>query len=286
MKQNNKQIVAFVVLSILVGILLELAFPSGNGYKALLSLKITLYLLLMGVFFSIRFVVAKMNNLYLSLSSEEEKKAYHQKKEASKIDWSDWKSISRALTKAKPIEEEGDIAMDHDFDGIRELDNNLPPWWLYGFYFTIAFAVIYMVKYHVFDGKNQQEEYLTEVRIAKAEIAAYQATQKKVDLTALATGDNAEGKKLFKKNCAVCHAVDGGGKIGPNLTDAYWILGGGIENVYKTIAEGGRPGKGMVAWKNSFNPQKLQQLAAYVISLQGTNPKAPKEPQGELHKEN
>lgn len=285
MKQKNKQIIGFVILSVIVGLVLEFTLPSANGYKSLLALKITLYLLFMATFFSVKFVITKMNNLYLSLSSEKEKEAYFEKKEASKIDWSDWNSIVKALTKAKPIEEEGEIALNHDFDGIKELDNNLPPWWLYGFYITIAFAVIYMVRYHVFEGKNQHEEYLTEVRIAKEQIAAYEATQEKVDLAALAGGDNAEGKKLFKRNCAVCHAVDGGGNIGPNLTDEYWILGGGIENIYNTIAEGGRPGKGMIAWKKSFSPQKLQQLAAYVVSLKGTVPAAPKDPQGELYKE-
>lgn len=284
MKQKNKQIIAFVIISIIVGWVLEIMLPSGNGYKSLLGLKITLYLLFMATFFIAKFVVTKMNNLYLSLSSEEDKEKFLEKKKATKVDWSDWDSIMKAMTKARPIEEEGEIALDHDFDGIVELDNNLPPWWLYGFYFCIAFAVVYMVRYHVFDGENQEQEYLTEVRIAKEQIAAYEATQEKVDLTALAGGDNSEGKKLFKRNCAVCHAVDGGGKIGPNLTDEYWILGGGIENVYKTIAEGGRPGKGMIAWKKSFSPQKLQQLAAYVVSLKGTTPVDPKEAQGDLYK--
>ncbi|MDO6803705.1 cbb3-type cytochrome c oxidase N-terminal domain-containing protein [Wenyingzhuangia sp. 1_MG-2023] len=284
MNQKNKQIVGFVILSVVVGLIIEWMLPSGNGYSALLPLKITLYLIFVGALFSARYVVNKMNNLYLSLSTEEEKEAFLEKQEAKKIDWSDWKSIVKSLSDAKPIEEEGEIILNHDYDGIRELDNNLPPWWLYGFYMTIVFAFGYIVYYHVLDGDTQKDEYLAEVAQAKKEIAAYEATQEKVDLTALATGSNEEGKKLFKRNCAVCHAVDGGGKIGPNLTDDYWILGGGIENVYNTIAEGGRPGKGMIAWKNSFSPQKLQQLAAYVVSLQGTTPEAPKEPQGEIYK--
>ncbi|MGY6647385.1 cbb3-type cytochrome c oxidase N-terminal domain-containing protein [Wenyingzhuangia sp. IMCC45574] len=285
MNQKNKQIIGFVILSVIVGVVIELLFPSGFGYKSLLALKITLYLLFMATFFSVKFVITKMNNLYLSLSSDEEKKEFAEKQAANSIDWSDWNSIVKALTKVKPIEEEAEINMNHDFDGIEELDNNLPPWWLYLFYITIAFAVVYMVRYHVLDGQDQKEEYLVEVRLAKEQIAAYEATQEKVDLSALASGGNAEGKKLFKKNCAVCHGVDGGGKIGPNLTDEYWILGGGVENIYNTIAEGGRPGKGMIAWKNSFNPQKLQMLTAYVASLKGTTPAEPKAPQGDLYKE-
>lgn len=281
---KNKQITGFVILSLIILFLIEWMMPSGNGYYSLLSLKITLYLVFVGVFFSGRFVIKKMNNLYLSLSSDEEKEKYLAEKKEKQIDWSSWESISKGLSGAKPIEEESEIILNHDFDGIRELDNNLPPWWLYGFYMTIVFAIGYLGYYHVLGGETQKDEYLAEVALAKQQIAAYEATQEKVDLSALATGGNAAGKKLFKKNCAVCHGVDGGGKIGPNLTDEYWILGGGIENVYNTIAEGGRPGKGMIAWKNSFNPQKLQQLAAYVISLQGTTPLEPKAPQGDLYK--
>lgn len=284
-KKQNKQVVSFVIASVLVGLFLEWMLPSGNGYSSLIALKITLFLIIMALVFSARFVVTKMNNLYLSLSSEEEKQAYYQSKEAKKINWSDWKSVLDGLMAAKPIEEEGDIVMNHDYDGIQELDNNLPPWWLYGFYMTIVFAVGYMVYYEVLDGKDQTEEYLTEVAIAKKQIAAYEATQEKVDMSALAEGDNAQGKKLYKRNCAVCHAVDGGGKIGPNLTDEYWILGGSMEDIYNTISEGGRAGKGMIAWKNSFSSQDRQMLAAYVKSLQGTTPAEPKEPQGDLYKE-
>ncbi|NIJ45179.1 cytochrome c oxidase cbb3-type subunit 3 [Wenyingzhuangia heitensis] len=283
---KNKQIIGFVIISIIVGLGIELMLPSGNGYSSLIALKITLYLVFVGVFFSGRYVVTKMNNLYLSLSSKEDQEKFYADKKANNIDWTSWSSIVKGMSDVKPIEEESDIILNHDFDGIRELDNNLPPWWLYGFYMTIVFAFGYIIYYHVLDGDTQKEEYLQEVAMAKKQIAAYEATQEKVDLTALVSGgDNSEGKKLFKKNCAVCHAVDGGGKIGPNLTDEYWLLGGGIENVYNTIAEGGRPGKGMIAWKNSFSPQKLQQLSAYVISLQGTTPSSPKEPQGDLYKE-
>jgi len=284
MNHKNKQITAFVIVSIIVILGLEWLMPSEKGYSSLFALKITLYLIFLGLFLSARYVTKKITNLYLSLSSATEKEAYLAAKQAKKIDWSDWNSIVKNLSDAKPIEQESEIILDHDFDGIRELDNNLPPWWIYGFYLTIVFAFAYLTYYHVFNGDTQKEEYLAEITLAKQQIAAYKATQKKVDLTALSTGENPEGKKLFKKNCAVCHGVGGGGKIGPNLTDEYWILGGGIENIYNTIAEGGRPGKGMIAWKNSFNPQKLQQLSAYIMSLQGTNPENPKAPQGDLYK--
>lgn len=282
-KKQNKQIIGFVIISVIVGLIIEWMFPSGNGYSSLIALKITLFLIFMALVFSARFVVTKMNNLYLSLSSEKEKQAYYNEKEAKKINWSDWKSVLDGLMAAKPVEEESDIVMDHDYDGIKELDNNLPPWWLYGFYLTILFAFGYMIYYHVLDGDDQKQEYLAEVALAKKQIAAYEATQEKVDMSSLAEGDNAQGKKLYKRNCAVCHAVDGGGKIGPNLTDDYWILGGSVEDVFNTISEGGRAGKGMIAWKNSFSSQDRQMLAAYVKSLRGTTPAEPKDPQGDLY---
>ena len=284
MKTKNKQIVAFVVLSVLLGFIIEWLLPSGNGYASLIALKITLFLMVLGAAFAMRYVIARMNILYLSLSSEEEIKAFKENKAKKKINWSDWKSILDGLMASKPLAEENDIILDHDYDGIKELDNNLPPWWVYGFAISIVFAIFYMCYYTFLGGQTQKEEYLTEVKIAKKQIAAYEATQVKVDMSALAGGDNSEGKKLFKKNCAVCHGVDAGGKIGPNLTDNYWILGGSIDQIFHTISEGGRAGKGMIAWKNSFSPQKRQQLAAYVKSLKGSSPANPKAPQGELYK--
>ncbi|MGY5353929.1 cbb3-type cytochrome c oxidase N-terminal domain-containing protein [Wenyingzhuangia sp. IMCC45467] len=283
-KKQNKKILGFVIISVLVGLLIEWMLPSKNGYASLLALKITLYLIFMALLFSTRFVITKMNNLYLSLSSQSEKEEYFRQKEAKKIDWSNWKTALDGIMSAKPVTEESDIILDHDYDGIKELDNNLPPWWLYGFYMTIVFAFGYMIYYHVLDGEDQKQEYLAEVTLAKKQIAAYEATQEKVDMSALAEGDNSQGKKLFKRNCAVCHAIDGGGKIGPNLTDDYWILGGSTEAIFNTISEGGRPGKGMIAWKNSFSNQDRQLLTAYVKSLVGTTPAEPKEPQGDLYK--
>jgi cytochrome c oxidase cbb3-type subunit 3 len=92
-----------------------------------------------------------------------------------------------------------------------------------------------------------------------------------------------EGKSIFMANCIACHRADGGGQIGPNLTDNQWILGGGIKNVFHTINNGGRDGKGMISWKtNGLKPKQIQKVASYVLSLQGSNPKDPKAPEGEV----
>lgn len=222
-------------------------------------------------------------NLYTDHISEEERVSYYAKKEKTSI--KDWKGLMQALGGAKAIDEESDIILDHDYDGIHELDNDLPPWWVYMFYATIAFAVIYLGYYEVFDGDSQIDEYNEQVLVAQHEIEEYQKTVKKVDLSTLEANSDSgslnKGKKLFKQNCAACHMVDGRGSIGPNLTDEHWILGGGIKNIYSTISNGGRDGKGMIAWKNSLSAEKIQQVASYVWSLQGTNPEKAKAPEGD-----
>ena len=222
-------------------------------------------------------------NLYTDHISKEEREAYYAKKEKNQI--KDWKSLMHYLTGARAINEEEEIILDHNYDGIKELDNDLPPWWIYMFYATIVFAIAYLGYYEVYDGENQIDEYNEQVAIAEKEIEAYRKTVKKVDLNAMEVSSDgaalAKGKKIFKTNCAACHMVDGRGSIGPNLTDEYWILGGGIKNVYNTISEGGRDGKGMIAWKTSFSPEKIQQVANYVLSLQGTNPEKAKAPEGD-----
>jgi cytochrome c oxidase cbb3-type subunit 3 len=196
------------------------------------------------------------------------------------------KKLLHSWTKSKDIEEEQEIILDHNYDGIQELDNTLPPWWVYMFYATIVFAVVYLVRFEVLDGDSQIVEYDKAVAEAQAELNTYKATA-----TDLITADNvilltddkdlARGKAVFNLNCASCHLDDGGGQIGPNLTDEYWILGGGIKNVFTTLLNGGRDGKGMISWKNTLKPADMAKVASYVISLQGTSPANPKAPQGE-----
>jgi cytochrome c oxidase cbb3-type subunit 3 len=233
-------------------------------------------------------VGALYNVLHKSLTPEARKQfdLLEQSKKEAKLDW--WRKSYKNLLDKKPVENEAEIILDHDYDGIRELDNNLPPWWLYGFYASIIFAFIYMFNYHVLGGTSQKEEYLIEVAEAELKIAEYKKNAKGL-LTAntveLLTeeADLTAGKSIFLANCIACHKADGGGGIGPNLTDPYWILGGGIKNVFNTITEGGRPGKGMVAWKTNLKSDEIAQVASYVLSLNGTTPAEPKEPEGELY---
>ncbi len=188
---------------------------------------------------------------------------------------------------AVAIEKEEDIMLDHDYDGIKELDNSLPPWWKYGFYLTIVIGVIYVWYYHFGSGPSQEDEFLAEVKKGEQEVAAYLAkSASNVDENTVvmldASGIGA-GKGIFESNCAACHAADGGGNaVGPNLTDQYWLHGGSLQDVFKSIKYGW-PSKGMKSWKDDFSPMQLAQLASFVKSLQGTTPATPKEPQGEMY---
>ena len=189
--------------------------------------------------------------------------------------------------KSKINEDDLDIP---DYDGIEELDNNVPPWFNILFYSTIVIAFIYLLNYHVFgSGKLQTEEYLDEVNIANMQREELVRTGAFInENTVVLLTDNESiknGMQLYTTNCVTCHGDGGKGIIGPNLTDEYWIHGGGIKNVFKTIKYG-VPAKGMITWMNQMNPKLMQQVASYVISLQGTNPPGAKAPEGNIYKEN
>ena len=201
-----------------------------------------------------------------------------------------WHKLDQQFfTKAIPLEKEADMLLDHDYDGIKELDNALPPWWKYGFYITILVAVIYLLKFEVWHtGMNPTEEYNAEMSAAKIQTDAYLASAKEnVDensVVPLDAAGTAAGKILFAKTCVPCHLAEGQGLVGPNLTDEYWIHGGGIKDIFKTIKYG-YPDKGMQSWQTTYSPVQMQQLATYIRSLKGTNPPNPKAPQGDLYKE-
>lgn len=183
--------------------------------------------------------------------------------------------------------EERDLELDHNYDGIKELDNKLPTWWLYSFYVTIVFGVVYMFYYHAFDGQSQTAEFESEMAAAQVALEEYKKTapdlidaESVILLTDAA--DIEKGNAIYQMNCIACHSADGGGGIGPNLTDEHWILGGGIKNVFHTVSEGGRAGKGMIAWKSTLKPSEIQQVSSYILSLKGSTPANPKEAEGDI----
>lgn len=198
--------------------------------------------------------------------------------------------LLRKLSDAVPVEEEQAILTDHNYDGIHELDNNLPLWWKYMFYVSIVCAGIYIYYYHFSGyGKLQVEEYNQEVLAGEKEVEAYmKLSANSVDENNVKRLTDAKrlesGKALFLQNCAACHGKGGEGGVGPNLTDEYWMHGGGVKNVFKTIKYG-VPQKGMISWKTQLSPGNMQELASYILTLKGSHPENPKEPQGDKYEE-
>lgn len=213
--------------------------------------------------------------------------AVHQKRAG----W--WQRFIEKMNASVPVEQEKDIELDHSYDGIRELDNHLPPWWKWLFYGSIAFAVVYMIVYHVSGTLPLSiDEYHREVALAEEQIKKYQASQPRaaIDENSLEYTADSEiiekGKQVFmSNNCGGCHRNDGGGNtIGPNLADEYWLHGGDIKNIFSTI-KNGVVEKGMPAWGKSMSAEDVRDVTFFVMSLQGTNPPDAKAPQGEIFKQ-
>lgn len=229
-------------------------------------------LVLVGVLFYLR----RMFNTFLAMTKKKEELAAAA--EESEV----LKKVNQILTDVVPIEEEHKILMDHEYDGIKELDNNLPPWWVWGFYFTIGFAVVYLLNYHVFGTSDLQiEAYKKDMKRAEAEVQAYlekQAMNVTEDNVTILDDPEAisAGKAIFKDNCVLCHSENGEGIAGsgPNLTDKSWIYGYDVKDVFTTVKYG-RPG-GMPEHENKLNPIQLQQVSSYVLQLpekKGVEPK-------------
>ncbi|GAB4147627.1 MAG: hypothetical protein Fur0037_15840 [Planctomycetota bacterium] len=178
---------------------------------------------------------------------------------------------------------------DHVYDGIQEMDNRLPNWWLWTFYLACIFSVFYWIHWHTLGtGDTPYEAYLREQRAAAARMEEEMQRNPVTEETLLKARDNpafvAEGKKIFESICVTCHLKDGSGKIGPNLTDRFWINGGSPMEIYNTVMNGGRPGKGMQAWKVN-GPLFVQRAVAYVLSIRNTEmPGKPPEPEAKEYK--
>jgi cytochrome c oxidase cbb3-type subunit 3 len=184
----------------------------------------------------------------------------------------------------KPKSMEKKLLLDEDFDGIKELDNPIPAWFNWFFGVTIAFALLYLPIYHIWKIADLQEaEYEKEVKIAEIKKEEYlKKVANSIDEKNVALVSDAKqlqtGQDLYKANCASCHGQKGEGLVGPNLTDEYWLYGGKINDVFKTIKYG--TNKGMPGWQKQLNPLQIQQIASYIHTLKGSNPPNAKEAQG------
>jgi len=194
-----------------------------------------------------------------------------------------WNQMWQSMNASVPVAEEKDIELDHNFDGIKELDNHLPPWWKWLLYGTIAWSIAYLIIYHVTDSAPLSlEEY--EAEMASAVTEKPKATIDEGTLTY--TADQAmisNGKEIFIANCAPCHKNLGEGGVGPNLTDDYWLHGGDLKDIYRTINKG-VPEKNMIAWETILGPEKIRDVAFFIMSIHGSNPPGAKAPQGDLYK--
>lgn len=201
-----------------------------------------------------------------------------------KIKW--FAKWNKQLTDVVPIEDEHTILLDHDYDGIKELDNNLPPWWKWGFYITIVWSVIYLFYYNVLNiGPLQEQEYLAEMEAGDIADAEYRLAH-----PVLITADNvtlledesslAKGKGVYEMYCQTCHMENGRGGAGPNLTDNTWIYGNDIKNVFKTISDGTQ--NGMAKWGDIIKAEEIQAVSSYILKLDYVAPPDGKMPEGKI----
>jgi len=199
-------------------------------------------------------------------------------------------SIWNKVLGLKPIEEEKNLVIEHAYDGIHELNNPVPGWFNFLFYGTILFGAGYLFYYYIGGyGLNQDQLYEAEMAKSIEEKAIYlEKSANTVDENSVKFDNSVavleSGKTIFSGNCAVCHAPTGGGIIGPNLTDDFWLHGGGVNNIFKTIKYG-VPEKGMVSWEKQLSPKQISDVTNYILSLHGTNPAGAKAPQGEKYEE-
>ncbi len=249
----------------------------------------TFYIMATIIFLELSVIIALLVNIKFLIWVEKEKTAEESASEVetvkagkNKLSW--WARFN----KFKPISQEADLDLGHDYDGIRELDNRLPPWWLYGFYLTIIVSVIYLWRFHVsHDGPSSKEEYESSVARAEIKIQDYlkskgEAVDENSVTLLTAPEDIAKGKAIFIKSCAVCHKEDGGGLVGPNLTDDYWLHGNDVKSIFKTIRYGINA---MPPWQNTYSNKEIAAVSSYVKTLHGTNPPAAKPKEGVLQKE-
>lgn len=258
----------------------EVARFNYGGLSAMIFwlLLIVIFIELVTIFFLL-FMIRRFQQ---ELQPEAEKA-----KESTFSEW--WTKVDKKFfTRAVPVEKEADVMLDHEYDGIRELDNALPPWWKYGFYVTIIGAVVYMFYFHVGNGPDPIQEYEREMENAAFALAKYNATSPdKIDENNITMADAAgleEGKRIYNMACWACHGKLGEGGAGPNLTDEYWIHKGGLNDIYRSIKVG-YPDKGMQSWEKNYSPKEIANLTGYIKTLAGTNPPNAKAPQGDIWKD-
>jgi len=291
---NTGKVVSMIALFMLLNIAMHAEGKVGGKADWLIGGldMFTFYIMVAIILFEASFLAVLINILKGLLKPEEKEAAAIV---ASTVKKPAEKTILDKFNASVEIEKEEEIMLDHNYDGIQELDNNLPPWWKYGFVLTIIIAIVYLTHYHLAKtGDLQGAEYSKEMVKAKLEVDEYlKNSANNVDETTVKLLTKPEdieaGKQTFMTTCIACHGKLGNGKLGendgagPNLTDNYWLHGGGIQDIFKTIKYGW-PDKGMKSWKEDLSPIQIAQVASYIKSLRGTATSG-KAPQGDLYKD-
>lgn len=288
MKKLNYLLVFFLLTSPVFAQETTKVASSGNGYMNIL---IVVFIVVAVMLLAFAFVLLNTFNI---LSKElSNPSALHVTKKVEALGYEEWKALQKnkpgifnKLLGLKPIEEEKDLLIEHEFDGIKELDNPVPGWFNFLFYGSIAVGIMYFITYHVADwGPSQEQEYVTEMKAAEEQKKLYLSNSaNKIDENTVAISAEAPvisaGKAVYDANCVACHGDKGQGTVGPNLADEFWLHGGKINNVFKTIKYG-VPEKGMISWEKTLSPKQISEVANYIMTLKGTNPANAKAAQGE-----
>lgn len=287
---NSKKIVPALAVLIGVATLLpnvavaqEVADNTVAASELIGGLRASSFYFLFGFIILELVIVLALLRIFFQLMAK--KKNTKAKEAAQKIHWIE---KINAAPSAKGITDE-EISMGHDFDGIEELDNPTPPWWRWGFVLSVVIGLVYIWYYEMnTTTPDQYEELAITTRDADEAVKEYLAkSANNVDENTVVflenAADIAAGQAVFVQMCAACHGPEGGGnEVGPNLTDEYWLHGGSVSNIFKTIKYGVTE-KGMKSWKDDFSPMQIAQLSSYIKSLKGSSPANAKAPQGELY---
>ena len=275
-----------------------LALPASAQSTGMASANLETLLIVVLTFVLIVALLILVIGLYLVsiikmilLEDKKQKAAAEGKEYVAEVRQSWWNKMLNKASDVVPLEEEETILLDHNYDGIRELDNHLPPWWKWLFYITIIWSIVYLLVYHVFDALPlMEEEYeivMEDARIAREAMMALEGNN--IDENNVVFSAETEvllnGKAIYDRECVACHAPEGQGLIGPNFTDNYWIHGGSINDVFR-IVKYGVPQKGMISWQSKLSPTDMRDVSSYILTFVGTtakNPPLPKAPEGQLY---
>lgn len=293
MKKFSLTVVAAVSTTYLYAAAVETAQPvqSSPGI-GLTSSELLIIVLLIFAIVALFATAIMLKALKVIISERNNPTPYIKPEKAKLLDYETWVKLKRSkpdiwtrLLSLRPIEEEESLVIPHAYDEIHELNNPVPKWFNVLFYGTLIFAVGYLYYYHFGDGPLQDQEYVSEVeKAAEAKKAFLAKAGEKFDENTVRLDASliANGRAVFMANCIACHGEHGQGIVGPNLTDEFWLHGGSVTDVFKTVKYG-VPEKGMASWEKNLSAKNIAEVVNYILSLQGSKPANAKAPQGEKY---